>query len=334
ENTCKITRLSGQECAPAGWRGFLCWCPHLSNLFVNCHDCSFQGNVNPAGFDYGNVVVFNSSRVTFENCSVINGSHGFRIERSFNLTLRDNCVSGADVRCVYLSQTNDTRIDNNTVEHSGGGGIDLALFCYRNVLISNHCESNMLFGIGINQYSSNNTAVGNVLCFNQEGIEVWSGVADNGFSSNNASFNRGYGAYMWLAFDFSFSNNIVSNNGDHGIFMSGCSNVTVSSNTITGNAGHGVHFWEYFGSYGCRFLWNTMTGNALGCFNDDLSLHTGLGKPNEYEGNGCLPPSTQDPPMDDATAYVIACVVAVVAVCAVLLVLRRSKRDGYWVIRS
>lgn len=195
----------------------------------------------------------------------ISGDAGFvEVVNSTNITVR-NLILTNDSREVVFLWTNNSRIENVTVDYTQKHGISLSISS-NNTLTNNNCgiylsgsSDNILANnnCGIQLGGSNNNTLENNIA-NSVQIRDMSGGYDgiflycsnnNNFIGNIASDNDDSGIYLYQSSGNSLLNNSASNNGDDGIQLYGSSDNNLSGNTISNNWDIGIYMKESNNNY-------------------------------------------------------------------------------------
>ncbi|HEC40254.1 hypothetical protein LCGC14_0653090 [marine sediment metagenome] len=152
------------------------------------------------------------------NCIEIKNSNDFFI-------IRNNYLYNSTFTALYLSNTTNGRIVNNTLTDLFWKGIELD-YSNNNTIIENIVTTNG-YGFYLDN-SQNNTIIQNSIVNN-----VWDGV-NMQYSSNNTLFL-----------------NNISSNGHDGLFLSASSHNNLSNNIVNFNQENGIYLYSYYGS--CDF---------------------------------------------------------------------------------
>ena len=215
------------------------------------------GDVVYVSADWVNITGF-----TVRNSSWLPNAAGIELHWVNNCRVYDNNVSSNDQMGIYLENSHNNTIVNNSAENNigiQGGGIHLSLSS--NNTVSNNSVSGNAYGIYLG-YSDNNTVTGNNASTNWDYGVFLQNAARNTISNNTFYDNWGRGvlvqnsenntikantvlANLWgISLDSSGNNSIANNsvlfNGDDGIEIRSSYYNMVANNTITGNYWSGV----------------------------------------------------------------------------------------------
>jgi len=177
----------------------------------------------------------NNTLVT--NCQIYsNGSHGVDLGSNSKCSVVGNYINGNTGYGINLSNIDITISGNNILSNSVGiymAGAD------RCAVSGNNIISNTNQGIYISGSAILNSIVGNMLKYNNVGIQTVSGSADNIFSDNILGWHTSHG--MTLVGNTSIiTGNRAVNNGGNGIRIeSGSTDVSYYNNNTQGNTGAG-----------------------------------------------------------------------------------------------
>lgn len=201
---------------------------HQGFSLFSCNWITIQGFTVSDTQGYG-IAIYNSSHVT------VSGNH---------VTRSGQPVEGLTSKGIYLVQTNDSLVNQNTVDHNSDSGIYVAPGCAGITLAGNVVSYNARgyaqAAAGIDVRSSGNTIRGNMSHHNEDsGIQVRTGAADN-----------------------LVVNNVCFENGDHGIYVQGAPNQHVIGNSVYHNTGYGINIEN--GSVNCTLANNLIAKNGKG----------------------------------------------------------------------
>lgn len=177
------------------------------------------------------------NNTTISDCQIYsNGSHGVDLGNNSKCSVVSNYIFSNTGYGINLTNIDITISGNNIISNSVGiymAGAD------RCSLTGNNIISNTNQGIYISGSAILNTIVGNMLKYNNVGIQTVSGSADNIFSDNLLGWHTSHG--MTLVGNTSIINgNRAVNNGGNGIRIeSGSTDVTYFNNNTQGNTGAG-----------------------------------------------------------------------------------------------
>jgi parallel beta-helix repeat protein len=171
---------------------------------------------------------------------------GLYVSKSSNISLIDNHVSfagkpvsGSTAKGIRLSNTTDSLVSGNTIDHNTDFGIYVLLGSTRNELVGNRLFSNArqyqraASGIRLHD-SSGNTIASNVTHHNEDsGIEIVTG-SDNNLVLNNVTYDNGdHGIDVLDAVGQRVISNSVYRNVAAGINVEGGSTGTIVANNIS-----------------------------------------------------------------------------------------------------
>ena len=162
-----------------------------------------------------------------------------------NLTLANNYEAG-----VFVYQSNDITIDNNTASNNWDG---IRLDSSSNNTITNNTASNN--DCGIHLYStSNNTITNNNASNNYDGIVLYLSSNNNIITNNTANSNYDSGIHLDSSSSNTITNNTANSNNYNGIYL-----VLSSSNTVTNNTASNNNYGIILYSFSSN---NTITNNT------------------------------------------------------------------------
>jgi len=167
-------------------------------------------------FNYSNgIYIKNSNAITIHGNNLYNCSNdpALKLVSSDGNHIKDNTFNNIKYG-IYLSQSNNNNIINNTISDSSNGGIVLNGGINNN-LINNTIYSNGISGIYLD--SSDGIVYGNTLYDNLIGINV--GGTGNNISDNTiyASTQRGIYAKSGSRNNIIFDNTFTDNTGSHAL---------------------------------------------------------------------------------------------------------------------
>ncbi|NVM34301.1 MAG: right-handed parallel beta-helix repeat-containing protein [Candidatus Lokiarchaeota archaeon] len=206
-----------------------------------------------------------SNPYTIENV-IINAStsptgNGILINNSKNeyIIIRNCTIHNAGRMGIWLENTNNGRLINNTCIYNGEYGIILNINCINNTIFDNIVNSNTGQGIQLRDFCENNTVSGNIIDNNGWcGIRVRYSSSNNIISGNTISDNNWEGIYLDENCDNNLiSENTITNNGRNGgiMFSQLCDNNTISGNTANANTQNGIYLVDDCDD-------NTISGNT------------------------------------------------------------------------
>jgi parallel beta-helix repeat protein len=221
-------------------------------ILVNCNNITVE-NLDLSNTSVG-VELWKTEDSIISNNSVSNNDKGIHLKESGSNSITGNNVSNNWYGiCLYKSRNNN--ITGNNASTNDYTGIDLdksssnIVACNNlssdcislwdssnNIITCNNISINSGSGIGLWNYSNNNTIKGNNVSninnryINGKGIHL-SQSTNNTIKSNNVISNKGYGIYL----DDSSNNNMVGNTfvGD-GLFIYFSYHNTVEDNIVNG----------------------------------------------------------------------------------------------------
>ncbi|MCK4497381.1 MAG: right-handed parallel beta-helix repeat-containing protein, partial [Candidatus Aenigmarchaeota archaeon] len=168
--------------------------------------------------------------------------HGIFAEGRDNITIKNCIISNyLNSSAIYLNQTHNSRLDNNTVLDSGSG---IVLENSTNNNVTNNRVNDTNWAISLWQSSHLNRIINNTLACG--GVFLNSGD-NNTLSNNTIHNNNGTGIYLEDCFDNIISNNTVYNNTDEGIYLKSSDGNLIYNNYLnnTFNAyDNGTNYWN------------------------------------------------------------------------------------------
>jgi PGF-pre-PGF domain-containing protein len=195
------------------------------------------------------------------------GNHGIMLDGADSATLERNIVDSVTMFGIYVDETNQTVVRNNTVlnRNSVGNGINLLFSDWNKiegntVSLSNHAlfmnnshyntlQDNIIpdsaYGIAM-RYSENNSIVNNSAYNDISGIYLTHNSGNNTISGNKANLNIKNGIELHLsAHDNILNNNEVSQNQMNGIYIvEGAHDNILDNNEVNQNQINGIYFEE------------------------------------------------------------------------------------------
>jgi parallel beta-helix repeat protein len=210
------------------------------------------------------------------SCLVIGNSSVYFIIRY--CTLYNTGIIGFDSG-IYLENTNNSFIIENTCSSNGRNGITLYLNSCNNTIEGNTVNNNNNEGITLDDGCNNNTitknTAGNLGSTSQSiGISLENNCNENDITHNNVSSNFNKGIWLLTSSSNFIFNNTVNNNQNEGIHLAtssnnntlkdntcnndtyglsqetgiklqnNCNNNTVENNIVDGNDERGIHLWS------------------------------------------------------------------------------------------
>ncbi|MEW6557166.1 MAG: right-handed parallel beta-helix repeat-containing protein [Elusimicrobiota bacterium] len=155
---------------------------------------------------------------------------------------------------IYLNQSSNNTISNNSCYSSSNYGILLYSNCNNNTISNNSCYSNSAYGIYL--YSScNNNTISNNSCYSNTSYGIYlAGDSNNTISNNSCYSNSAYGILL----NNNSNNNIISNNSCYSNTNYGiCLNNSSNNNTISNNS-------CYSNQYGID-TYNSINNTVVNC---------------------------------------------------------------------
>ncbi len=196
------------------------------------------------------IQIYNGDRVTIKGFNISGGNHGIGLEGSTGSTLEDNVVHSNQNFSIYLANSNNNILINNTI-FNNTNGINLVFSDENNI--------------------SENTVFNDTLGSNTHNIFL-NNSHNNNFQSNNVSDGE-YG----IAMRYSNNNNLTSNNASgnkRGIYLT----LKSSGNTLSGNLANS-------NSESGIILDNAGSGNKLINNTARLNTESGIGLANSSNNN-------------------------------------------------
>ncbi|AKB12123.1 cell surface protein [Methanosarcina thermophila MST-A1] len=168
---------------------------------------------------------------------VSNGTNGINLVFSPGSTISGNDVSFARDHAIFLDNSSNTNVENNSVSSSPYG---IALRYSNNSNVVNNYAYNNTRGIYITLWSNNNMLSGNKAYSNNNGIVLVYSANNNIIENNEVNSNNNYGIVLGNVFENKVLNNKISQN-DRGISLDDSSvKNTLSGNIVNSNRGYGI----------------------------------------------------------------------------------------------
>lgn len=199
----------------------------------NGHIIDGKGTFGTAGILVGSFGT-PTTNVTVQAANVTDWDDGIRYITVSDGTVANTTTANSRVGLTLLS-SNRTVVTNNTATANAVYGISLQEGSSDNTIRNNTATSNALFGIHLVAGTTNNTIVMNAASGNEQGI-VLIGADGNIVRDNTATSNRIAGIWLSEADNNQIENNTVSNRF-YGIYLGDQSNRnTLMDNTASRNA--------------------------------------------------------------------------------------------------
>ncbi len=249
-------------------------------------------NINVNGYGYG-IYISSSTDDSVTNGVLNNNNDGIYVNDSTNVSLAYDTISSfnnpeisvygsnnvsimygnfydhsnSNVYNIYVTNSNDAILLNNSITNNGGDGISLTNSNYTFISGNNIVWTGGSFvtGDGLSLYKSynatiqyNNIAANHYCCISGDGVDIaYSAIItmDNNVIENfpNNGLNDEYSSYEMIY------NNIIRDNGGYGIYFSGSYYVYLKANTVENNKNDGLHVYY---SNNNSFIYNLISGNA------------------------------------------------------------------------
>ncbi len=197
---------------------------------------------------------------------------GICLYESKNVAIINNTIEG-NTYGVFLRNSNETLIFNNSVNSNYHVGIMLQTNCHYNNITQNNASYNTLYhGITLNTNSDNNNIINNTANenVNYYGINLNDGCDNNTIIGNNVSLNHD-GIYLKSSDNNTIQGNIANDNVDEGIDLNEyCDYNRVIGNTANNNPSEGIQVYSY-GDF------NIISGNNVSNNDNGIRLHTNCG---------------------------------------------------------
>ncbi|WP_230668811.1 MULTISPECIES: NosD domain-containing protein [Methanosarcina] len=187
------------------------------------------------------VQIHNGDRITIKGFNISGGKHGIGLEGSTGSTLINNVIHSNQNFSIYLANSNNNILINNTIFNSTNG-INLVFSDENNISenrVFNDTIGSSTHNIFLNN-SHNNNLQGNTVSDGEYGIAMRYSN-NNNLTSNNASGNK-KGIYLTLkSSENTLSGNLANSNSESGIILdnAGSSNNLIN-NTARMNSNNGI----------------------------------------------------------------------------------------------
>ena len=182
---------------------------------------------------------------------------------SYNIT-----VKGLELRNnlegISLFNTTNSRIMNNNVKDSMGGGISLYYYSNDNTITGNKI-TNDKYGVYI--YGSNNTIISNNDIPSNSGGVYLSGSYNNTLYRNNV-MNSSIGMYFYYSSNNNISENKITSCSTYGMYFDYSSQNTISNNYITENLNAISSSSVSYDTICENYIANNTRGIILGAFSN------------------------------------------------------------------
>lgn len=180
------------------------------------------------------------SNNTLKGNSVSYVENGIITDKSKNINISYNDVSGARKNGINISTKSQASLTRNTVTNNKENGI----LCYDNSKITtnkNTVKNNKKHGIFIvNSKTSSSLKNDTVQSNKKYGIAVQNSTAK--LKNEKALKNSQYGIYLTQKSSASINGCTASLNSKEGIYVTQSSKATISSGTVASNKGNGIYF--------------------------------------------------------------------------------------------
>ncbi|MGN1328413.1 MAG: right-handed parallel beta-helix repeat-containing protein [Eubacterium sp.] len=180
------------------------------------------------------------SNNTFKANSVSYVENGIITDKSKNINISYNNVSGAMKNGINISTKSQAVLTGNTVTNNKENGI----LCYDNSKITtngNIVKNNKKHGIFIVNSATASSLNNDTVQSNKKyGIALQNSTAK--LKNEKALKNSQYGIYLTQKSSASMNNCTASSNSKEGIYVTQNSKATISSGTVASNKGNGIYF--------------------------------------------------------------------------------------------
>jgi parallel beta-helix repeat protein len=180
--------------------------------------------------DAGQVILANCVDVGVENLELTNSSAVIELGFSTNNMINDNIMSSNNQYGIYLYQSANNDIINNSILNKQHG-----IYIYEsngnNILGNNASTNDVAIYLEI---SNGNNIMRNNASYNDDGIYLKESIGNN-ISDNNAINNIDHGIYIYDSSNNNITNNNASHNENYGIFLERSSGIEVIGNNASNN---------------------------------------------------------------------------------------------------
>ena len=226
---------------------------------VNGKPVYYYKNVTGITVPYGagQVILANCTWINVENQNCSNGSVGFLIGYSSNITFTNNTCSGNNVYGIYILYSNNCTITKN-----------IGLSNYNGIYL---------------WYSYDSIFMNNTFCYNYNGIYLWYSN-DCIFTNNSCSSNDGIGIIITFSINCTIMNNTCENNDGSGIYLHNSNNGTIENNSCSSNNEKGI---ELISSNWSSIMNNTCNNNVYGTglrTSNNCTITNSMGNSNIIDG--------------------------------------------------
>ncbi|NQE05462.1 Cell surface glycoprotein [ANME-1 cluster archaeon GoMg1] len=215
---------------------------NLSCIFITADSTSISGLTCQNG--YCGIQLYKSNNSAMTNNIVSDNFQGIYLSNSYQNIIANNTAKNNGDSGIYLKESNNNRITNNNCSSNHYQGINLIL-SNDNIIFNNTLKSNGNNGIYLTD-SSNNTIRNNKATnnLNYVGISLDSGSNNNSISGNDVSNNNQSGIYLEESNNNRITDNNASNSVNYnGIALDSSTNNEIRNNIANYNRYQGIGLW-------------------------------------------------------------------------------------------
>ena len=197
-----------------------------------------------------------TNNITIYNNIMISNTYGMEL-KGVNHTITDNIIK-ENLYGIKIDDSHDSKIFRNIINGSGSGAIGLYVLDSDNVKIVNNTLEHG-GSLAMNLVRSNyNDVTGNIVSYNENsGVSIASSSHVN-LLNNTISFNAGFGLNLDGTFgttDYNkILNNKIHNNGGSGVGIGSSNFNNISNNKIHTNGGYGISIGSNFNNISNNIL--------------------------------------------------------------------------------
>ncbi len=269
-----------------------------NDIVLDCNGHSIIG-INPAVTTSG-IVISSRTGVEIKNCKIQNFRRGISIVKGGSHNLNNNEIHNNKQHGIYISNSSRNQITLNSIFSNKNGGLYIYRSNYNNVTYNdiynqdfgltlaysntnqinfNNFTTHAYAGISLASTSSINTARGNIITANKDGILI-NKATQNVIRQNTISTNTEAGIFLLNGINGTIidNNTITTNKAGIDSDKLSQSRVLISNNRIHYNADKNINIVD--GSVVISN--NNITNSAVGI---GLTKATGYNSPNNFFGN-------------------------------------------------
>ncbi|UCE38834.1 MAG: PKD domain-containing protein, partial [Thermoplasmata archaeon] len=192
----------------------------------------------------GHIINVDADYVDISGFTIKNGGRGIYVSNSIGITICDNYMSSSvsNNRGIYLTQTGQCDVYENTIQDNNGKGIFLDINCIYNDIFKNNLINNKDEGIRLASHSNNNNIFENIIQSSYGfGIYITQSSDDNTIRNNIIRDHPHSAIKVANTYPYGNNNRIYHNNFINNIASDGGTNIWDDGYPSGGN------YWSDYG---------------------------------------------------------------------------------------